>query len=41
MLDCILRRLPDLDLVTTEPLTRSITGLDAMPVRFTPCQPVR
>ena len=36
MFDCILQRLPDLELATDEPLTRSITGLDRLPVRFTP-----
>ena len=39
MFDCILQRLPDLELATDEPLTRSITGLDRLPVRFTPTAP--
>jgi len=36
MFDCILRRLPDLEPATGEPLTRSITGIEHLPVRFTP-----
>ncbi|MET0902706.1 MAG: cytochrome P450 [Acidimicrobiales bacterium] len=36
MLDCILQRLPDLERATDAPLTRSITGLDRLPVCFTP-----
>jgi cytochrome P450 family 142 subfamily A polypeptide 1 len=36
----VLRRLPDLELATDEPLARSITGIAAMPVRFTPTAPV-
>ncbi len=36
MIGCILRRLPDLELVTDEPLARSITGIERLPVRFTP-----
>jgi cytochrome P450 family 142 subfamily A polypeptide 1 len=31
-----LRRLPDPELATREPLVRLLTGLEAMPVRFTP-----
>ena len=41
MFDCILRRLPDLELATDEPLTRSITGIERLPVRFTPSAPAR
>ena len=36
MLRCILQRLPDLERSADAPLTRSITGLDRLPVRFTP-----
>jgi cholest-4-en-3-one 26-monooxygenase len=36
MFDRMLRRLPDLELATDEPLARTITGLDRLPVRFTP-----
>jgi cytochrome P450 family 142 subfamily A polypeptide 1 len=36
MLDRILQRLPGLELATDEPLTRSITGLEKLPVRFAP-----
>jgi hypothetical protein len=40
MLDRILQRLPGLELATDAPLTRSITGLDALPVRFAPSAPL-
>jgi cytochrome P450 family 142 subfamily A polypeptide 1 len=36
MIGCILRRLRDLDLAAGEPLVRSITGIERLPVRFTP-----
>jgi cytochrome P450 family 142 subfamily A polypeptide 1 len=36
VLDRILRRLPDLELATAAPLPRTITGISAMPVEFTP-----
>ena len=36
MLDRILQRLPGVELATDQPLTRSITGLEALPVRFAP-----
>jgi cytochrome P450 family 142 subfamily A polypeptide 1 len=32
----VLDRLPDLRLATDEPLPRSITGVERLPVRFTP-----
>jgi cytochrome P450 family 142 subfamily A polypeptide 1 len=32
----VLARMPDLELATGDPLPRSITGIEAMPVRFTP-----
>jgi cytochrome P450 family 142 subfamily A polypeptide 1 len=34
MIGRLLRRLPDLELATEEPLSRSITGIAHMPVRF-------
>ena len=37
----VLHRLPDLELATTEPLPRSITGIERMPVVFSPSPPVR
>jgi cytochrome P450 family 142 subfamily A polypeptide 1 len=37
----VLRRMPDLELATTEPLPRSVTGIERMPVRFTPSAPAR
>jgi cholest-4-en-3-one 26-monooxygenase len=36
MFDRVLTRLPDLALATDAPLTRTITGIPTMPVRFTP-----
>ena len=36
----VLRRLPDLELATTEPLPRSVTGIERMPVVFSPSPPV-
>jgi cytochrome P450 family 142 subfamily A polypeptide 1 len=36
MVERLLRRLPDLELVTGDPLPRSVTGITTMPVRFTP-----
>ena len=35
MFERLLRRLPDLELATDQPLRRSINGIAAMPVRFT------
>ena len=35
----VLRRLPDLELATTEPLPRSVTGIERMPVVFSPSPP--
>lgn len=40
MFERLLDRLPDLELATNEPLTRSITGVDRMPVTYTPSAPV-
>jgi cholest-4-en-3-one 26-monooxygenase len=36
----VLRRLPELELATDEPLPRSVTGIERMPVVFTPSPPV-
>ena len=36
MFDRVLRRLPDIERATSGPLRRSITGIEAMPVAFTP-----
>jgi cholest-4-en-3-one 26-monooxygenase len=36
MFDSVLHRLPDLEIAADAPLTRTITGLDRLPVRFTP-----
>jgi len=36
MFEALLERLPDLELATSEPLKRSITGIERMPVRFSP-----
>jgi cholest-4-en-3-one 26-monooxygenase len=36
----VLRRMPDLELATPEPLPRSITGIERMPVVFSPSPPV-
>jgi cytochrome P450 family 142 subfamily A polypeptide 1 len=36
MIGCVLRRLRDLEPATDEPLERSITGIERLPVRFTP-----
>ena len=41
MFERVLRRLPDLELATDEPLRRTINGVDAMPVRFRPTAPTR
>jgi len=41
MLGRILERLPALEPATNEPLTRSITGLESLPVRFAPSAPTR
>jgi cytochrome P450 family 142 subfamily A polypeptide 1 len=41
MIDRLLDRLPDLELATAEPLTRTIAGVDRMPVTYTPSAPVR
>ena len=40
MVEHLLRRLPDLELATDEPLARSIGAIQAMPVRFTPTAPI-
>jgi cytochrome P450 family 142 subfamily A polypeptide 1 len=40
MLDRILQRLPGLDQASDAPLTRSITGLERLPVRFAPSAPL-
>jgi cytochrome P450 family 142 subfamily A polypeptide 1 len=44
MFERVLARLPDLELATTDPLPRRranfISGLESMPVRFTPSKPV-
>jgi cytochrome P450 family 142 subfamily A polypeptide 1 len=37
----LLERLPDLALASDAPLPRLLTGIEAMPVRFTPAAPVR
>jgi cholest-4-en-3-one 26-monooxygenase len=37
----VLRRMPDLELATAEPLPRSVTGIERMPVVFLPSRPVR
>ncbi len=34
----VLARMPDLELATSDPLPRTITGIEAMPVRFTPSE---
>ena len=41
MFERVLRRLPDLQLATKEPLRRTINGVDTMPVRFRPTAPLR
>jgi cytochrome P450 family 142 subfamily A polypeptide 1 len=41
LFDRVLRRLPDLERVSLDPLPRTITGISAMPVRFTPRPRVR
>jgi cholest-4-en-3-one 26-monooxygenase len=41
MLGRILERLPALERATDEPLTRSITGIEHLPVRFAPTAPTR
>ena len=38
--ECMLRRLPDLELATHEPLPRAITGIERLPVVFSPSSPV-
>ena len=40
MFEHLLRRLPDLELATSEALPRSIGAIQAMPVRFTPTPPI-
>jgi cytochrome P450 family 142 subfamily A polypeptide 1 len=40
MLDRLLQRLPDLELATDEPLSSFLSGVETMPVRFTPAPPV-
>jgi cytochrome P450 family 142 subfamily A polypeptide 1 len=39
MFDRMLRRLPELELVSDEPLRRTINGVDSMPVQFRPTAP--
>jgi cytochrome P450 family 142 subfamily A polypeptide 1 len=39
MFEQLLARLPDLELATGKPLPRLLTGIEAMPVRFTPAPP--
>ena len=41
MFERLLRRMPDLELATAEPLPRSITGIERMPVAFSPSRPNR
>jgi cytochrome P450 family 142 subfamily A polypeptide 1 len=40
MFERLLARLPDLALAGSDPLPRSITGIERMPVVFTPTRPV-
>jgi cytochrome P450 family 142 subfamily A polypeptide 1 len=40
MFEALLQRLPDLELATSEPLARTITGIERMPVKFSPTKPV-
>ena len=40
MVDRVLRRLPDLELATADPLPRFLDGITEMPVRFRPSPPV-
>ena len=40
MTECLLDRLPDLELATDDPLPRAIGAIQSMPVRFTPAAPV-
>jgi cytochrome P450 family 142 subfamily A polypeptide 1 len=39
MFERLLARMPDLELATAEPLRRSITGIERMPVVFSPVRP--
>jgi hypothetical protein len=39
MFERLLRRLPDLELATRDPLVHILTGIEQMPVRFTPTRP--
>jgi hypothetical protein len=41
MMEAIIQRMPDVELATAEPLARSITGIEAMPVTFTPSRRVK
>ncbi len=41
MFERVLHRMPDLQLATAEPLGRSITGVEHMPVAFSPSRPCR
>jgi cholest-4-en-3-one 26-monooxygenase len=41
MFERVLVRLPDAELATAEPLPRSITGIERMPVRFSPSRPAQ
>jgi cytochrome P450 family 142 subfamily A polypeptide 1 len=41
MFERLLSRLPDMELASSAPPPRSITGIDSMPVVFTPSRPVR
>jgi cytochrome P450 family 142 subfamily A polypeptide 1 len=40
MFERLLNRLPDMELASPEPPSRSITGIDSMPVVFSPTEPV-
>ena len=40
MFERLLHRMPDLALATAEPLPRSITGIEQMPVVFSPSRPM-
>ena len=40
MFEALLHRMPDLELATVQPLARSITGIERMPVVFSPSRPV-
>jgi len=40
MVDCVLRRLPDLEPANDGPLPRFLGALRELPVRFSPSEPV-